>query len=280
MKMLTFNPSVLEGKGQEDIRADIGKVYGQMMNEFRNLEFGKKVRKRLEDDVASVTSNRSKGRRPSVSNATDSTFVMRRFLQPANSDPSEENGVAEAPKSIMSPWASDPNAILDAVRSGNRALIASLVENGVSLSARSAQGYTALHFCAISDDAETAAILLDHGADVNGKDFELRSPFRLALASEALAVARVLAERGCVIGDLSAALIKLALRTDEVPGTHALLRTIAERLNPTTKGPYLVHEAIDEGDPAALAMLLDDGFSVNKADRNGRWHLVRNHGLS
>ncbi|KAH6685913.1 ankyrin [Plectosphaerella plurivora] len=259
---------VLEGKGQEDIRADIGKVYGQMMNEFRNLESGKKIRKRLEDDVASVTSNRTKGRRPSVSNVTDSTFVMRRFLQPANGESGQQNTTA-VPTTSMSPWASDSNAILDAVRSGNRALIANFVESGVSLSARSAQGYTALHFCAISDDAETCAILLDHGADVNGKDFELRSPFRLALASEALAVARVLAERGCVIGDLSAALIKLAVRTDEVPGTHALLRTIAERLNNTKQGPYLVHEVIDLDDAAALAMLLDDGFSVTKPDRNG-----------
>ncbi|EGY20262.1 uncharacterized protein VDAG_02278 [Verticillium dahliae VdLs.17] len=215
---------LLEGKGQDDIRADIKDAYVKIMNEFRNFEAGKRVKRRIEDDVASASTER--GRRASLSEVTDPEFSMRRFLQPATDDRlvagginatmSESHDTANT-AALLSPWASDPNAILEA-------------------------GYTVLHYCAIADDSETANLLIEHGADINAKDYELRSPLRLALASEALSVARLLSEKGCVIGDSSTALLRLTGRSEEVPG------------------------AISEVDKFSIKILLDEGFSISKPD--------------
>lgn len=257
---------VLEGKGQEDIKNDIAKSFEQMMHEFRSLGVGKKIKKRIEDDAVSVSI--SKGRRSSISQTTDATFVMRRFLEPADGD-GKENPFDDA-HHPSTPWASDPDLILGAVRNRDKHLINSLLAEKGSLSSRSAQGYTVLHYCAINNDAGTAALLIEHGADINAKDYELRSPFQVALASEALDVARLLAERGCTFGDLSSALIPLMAREEEVPGIPSLLAALAERLNPARQGPHLIHEAITRNEHDALKMLLSAGFSATKPDRDGK----------
>ncbi|KAM0277052.1 hypothetical protein ACHAQH_006122 [Verticillium albo-atrum] len=262
---------VLEGKGQEDIRADISKVYGQMMSEFRNLEAGRKVKMRVEDDL--ISNSASRGRRPSASDITDVSFAMRRFLEPEGVS---HNAVTPALDSssnpdatMLSPWSQDPHAILEAVRSQNRHLIDTLLSHGVSLSPRSEQGYSVLHYCAIIDDAETATLLLEHGAIVNAKDYNLSTPFRLALDSESLKVAQVLTERECIIDDLSEALFRLLVRKEEPPGIQGLLAALALRLNETPQGPYLIHEAIIKKNRGALRLLLGAGFKVTKKDQNG-----------
>lgn len=267
---------LLEGKGQDDIRADIKDAYVKIMNEFRNFEAGKRVKRRIEDDVASASTER--GRRASLSEVTDPEFSMRRFLQPATDDRlvagginatmSESHDTANT-AALLSPWASDPNAILEAVRARNQHLIETLLNQGISLSTRSVQGYTVLHYCAIADDSETANLLIEHGADINAKDYELRSPLRLALASEALSVARLLSEKGCVIGDSSTALLRLTGRSEEVPGVRPLLQSLAKRLVETGQGPFLLHQAISEVDKFSIKILLDEGFSISKPDHRG-----------
>lgn len=244
-----------------------------MMSEFRNLDAGRRIKRRVEDDLASVAASR--GRRPSISATTDANFAMKRFLGPAGTSQgagaqSPDAIAAPSDRAFPSPWSHDPSAILEAVRSQNRQVIETLLIHGVSLSPRNAQGFTVLHYCAIADDADTAALLLDHGADVNAKDWELRSPFRLALASEALGAASLLAKRGCVLGDLSSSLIRLAARTEQVPGIKTLLQTLAERLNVTDQGPFLLHDAINSNERGALKILLDSGFDPMKTDQDGK----------
>ncbi|KAG7116017.1 putative ankyrin repeat protein like [Verticillium longisporum] len=251
LKLSALN-GLLEGKGQDDIREDIKDAYVKIMNEFRNFEAGKRVKRRIEDDVASASTER--GRRASLSEVTDPEFSMRRFLQPVTDDRLVAGGInatmgenhnTAATAALLSPWASDPNAILEAVRARNQHLIETLLNQGISLSTRSVQGYTVLHYCAIADDSETAKLLIEHGADINAKDYELRSPFRLALASEALSVARLLSEKGCIIGDSSTALLRLTGRSEELPG------------------------AISEADKSSIKILLDEGFSISKPDHRG-----------
>ncbi|KAG7151621.1 putative ankyrin repeat protein like [Verticillium longisporum] len=276
LKLSALN-GLLEGKGQDDIRADIKDAYVKIMNEFRNFEAGKRVKRRIEDDVASASTER--GRRASLSEVTDPEFSMRRFLQPAKDDRlvagginatmSESHNTANT-AALLSPWASDPNAILEAVRARNQHLIETLLNQGISLSTRSVQGYTVLHYCAIADDSETANLLIEHGADINAKDYELRSPLRLALASEALSVARILSEKGCVIGDSSTALLRLTGRSEEVPGVRPLLQSLAKRLVETGQGPFLLHQAISEVDKFSIKILLDEGFSISKPDHRAR----------
>ncbi|EEY21378.1 ankyrin [Verticillium alfalfae VaMs.102] len=268
---------LLEGKGQDDIRADIKDAYVKIMSEFRNFEAGKRVKRRIENDVASASTER--GRRASLSEVTDPEFSMRRFLQPVTDDGlvarginatmGESHNTADT-AALLSPWASDPNAILEAVRARNQHLIETLLNQGLSLSTRSVQGYTVLHYCAIADDAETANLLIEHGADINAKDYELRSPFRLALASEALSVARLLSEKGCIIGDSSTALLRLTGRSEEVPGVRPLLQSLAKRLIETGQGPFLLHQAISDVDKSSMKILLDEGFSISKPDHRER----------
>ncbi|KAM0271382.1 hypothetical protein ACHAQH_009129 [Verticillium albo-atrum] len=262
---------------QEDIRADIKDAYEKITNEFRNFETGRRVRRRIEDDVVSASTERS--RRASLSEVTDPDFSMRRYLQPEAGQmlmadginaPVNESYNATETTTFLSPWAGDPNTILKAVRAQNRHLIETLLTQGISLSTRSVQGYTVLHCCAIADDFETADLLIQHGADINAKDYELRSPFRLALASEALNMARLLAEIGCVIGNASATILRLMRRAEEVPGIRILLQALGKRLIDNGQGPFLLHQAIAENEKASIKMLLDESFSVSKPDHRER----------
>jgi hypothetical protein len=91
--------------------------------------------------------------------------------------------------------------LMDAVRSRNREIVSQLATNRETLKQRTQQGYTALHLCSIYNDAETARILIEYGAEINAKDGLLRSPLQLALAAESAEVTSLLVEKGCSIHD-------------------------------------------------------------------------------
>jgi hypothetical protein len=69
----------LLGQGQQDIKDDMNRGYEKMVAHFQNLDRAKLLKRRLEDDLKSVSE--FGGRRSSFSNETDAGLPMRRYLQ-------------------------------------------------------------------------------------------------------------------------------------------------------------------------------------------------------
>ncbi|KAI0098354.1 ankyrin [Daldinia grandis] len=263
----------LEGKGQNEIKNDVNKVYEKLSIELRSRDSGKRVRKRMEDDVASVSG--FGGRRQSISQSTDAAFPLNRYFDqlPQSSKPTspldyQSNSQASG-ELLLSPFSAEPITLLEAVRARNGDGVVRLISSGYPTAERTQDGQTVLHFCAIYNDAEIAQLLLDHGADINARDNQLRSPLNVALSSEALTVANVLVQRGCSLTGSIDLIFPLTQRIEEIPGIRPLLITLAPKFNKSASGPYLVHQALETNDLQSLEILLSAGFDTNIKDRYG-----------
>ena len=76
--VLMSDRSYLTGKGQEDIRRDMTSKYENILGQFQNVESGRRIRRKLEDDISSVTT--AINRPPSIAEQTDVNFAMRNYL--------------------------------------------------------------------------------------------------------------------------------------------------------------------------------------------------------
>ncbi|KAI0887053.1 ankyrin [Annulohypoxylon maeteangense] len=270
--ILTLN-GVLEGKGQDEIKSDVNKVYVKLVAELRNRDSGRRVRKRMEDDVASVSA--FGGRRQSISGSTDVGFALNRYFDqlPESSTPESPQTSQVNPRisgeTLLGPFSNEPTTLLEAVRVRNKDCVLRLISTGRSMVERTQDGQTALHFCAIYNDSEIASLLLDNGADINARDNQLRSPLNVAFSSEAMDVANLLLQRGCSLTGTIDMIFPLIQRTDEVPGLGTLLKTLAPKFNRSVKGPYLVHQAIESNDTQSLGLLLLAGFDPNVRNKYG-----------
>jgi outer membrane protein assembly factor BamB len=85
----------------------------------------------------------------------------------------------------------------EAARAGDTARVASALDRGADVNARTRYAVTALSFAADKGHLEVARLLLDRGADVNAQDsfYGLR-PINMALGNRHFALARLLLERG------------------------------------------------------------------------------------
>ncbi|KAI8966293.1 ankyrin [Daldinia sp. FL1419] len=263
----------LEGKGQDEIKSDVNKVYEKLSTELRSQESGRRVRKRMEDDVASVSA--FGGRRQSISQSTDADFPLNRYfdqLPQSSKSPSplyyQSNSQASS-EVMLSPFSAEPTTLLEAVRVRNGDAIIRLISSGYSTAERTPDGQTVLHYCAIYNDAEIAQLLLDHGADINARDNQLRSPLNIALTSEALVVAHLLVQRGCSLTGSIDMIFPLIQRIEEIPGIRPLLTTLAPKFNKSASGPYLVHKVLETSDIQSLEILLSAGFDPNTRDKYG-----------
>ena len=158
--------------------------------------------------------------------------------------------------------------LLQAAQAGNTQQVRALITLGVSPSARSPDGRTALHFCAIYDDVTTAEILVEHGAEIDAKDNKLRSPLRIALGTGSLGVATFLVQRGSTL-DKFPALLDAIQSGQDPDGLAPLLKALQSRLDAVGEGA-LLHEVLERHDDVALRRLFDAGFDVNARDANGK----------
>lgn len=262
---------VLEGKGQDEIRKDVNKIYEKLVIEFRNRNTGRRVRRRMEDDVASVSARG--GRRQSISESTDVAFTLERYFDELPETPLRRQGsnLQEPDESeiLPHPFSAEPTALLDVVRARDKDGVVRLISRGCSIAERTQNGQTALHFCAIYNDSEMAQILLEHGADINARDNQLRSPLNVALSSEAMSVAILLVQRGCSLTGCADMIFPLTQRIEEISGIGILLKDLAPKLNKSTKGPYIVHQAVESNDLQSLDLLLSAGFDPNQRNTYG-----------
>ncbi len=82
--------------------------------------------------------------------------------------------------------------LIDAVRSGDRAAVATLIQVKGGINGTGEQGWTALSFAAGKGDLELVRLLVEKGADVFHVGRDQRTPYKIALAAAHADVARFL----------------------------------------------------------------------------------------
>ncbi|KAI8651375.1 Helo-like-N domain-containing protein [Fusarium keratoplasticum] len=230
------------------------------MSDFKDIVRGEEFRKQIEKDVDndSVRDGQS-----------DAGFVMRNFMD-------QTPGITLTNRSTSDTLAGgddlfnmdNPEAMLDAVRSQNKQYVRALISRGVGLTGRSKQGFTVLHYCAFDNDVAMGQLLVKNGAQLNTKDFHLRSPLRLALSLPSYEFAELLVDSRCDIGDSVEELRRLLAREGEIPGRTGLFQALSRTLNPSDQCSFL-HPAIRSGDTKSLKVLFDSGFDPKFKDETG-----------
>ncbi len=129
----------------------------------------------------------------------------------------------------------------DAVKDGDIARLQELIAAGEDLEAQDRFVGTALHWAALTDNAEVAQALIAAGANVNS-----------AAQGDGTTALHVAAQRGSI--ELAAALIEVGAETDA---------------RSTAKNTPL-HQAAGNDRVGVAALLLDAGADINARNRNGR----------
>jgi ankyrin repeat protein len=131
-----------------------------------------------------------------------------------------------------------------------------------------------LHWAAITDQADVVETLLDHGAEVDARDVEGRTPLMMAAAFDSRAVADVLLARGAdplvrdaVDGNTPLDFSAMAGHADfaKLLLTHGA--TIDGRA--TRNGETPLHYASYYGRRKVIDLLVESGADINAADYSG-----------
>ncbi|KAJ9136988.1 Ankyrin [Coniochaeta hoffmannii] len=272
---VTVLNSHLTGKGQQEIKDEVSRGFEKLARQFQSLDTARKFQRRLQDDLESVSA--FGGRRSSFTDTTDAgaALLMATFLE------GTRNGTTLAPPSMdEGPYSNDGITLpaseyvledsvplLQAAQAGNTQQVRALIALGASPSAKSQDGRTALHFCAIYDDVTTAEILVEHGAEIDAKDNKSRSPLRIALGTGSLGVATFLIQRGGTLDNYPALLDAIGSGQDHDAFTP-LLDALHVRLDSVGES-VLLHEVLERHDDVALHRLFDAGFDPNARDASG-----------
>jgi uncharacterized protein len=85
--------------------------------------------------------------------------------------------------------------LLDAVKAGELAKVAELLDSGSDIHQQDEQGWTPLSWAAGRGDLNMVKLLLDRGADVFHTGRDQRTPYKISLAARHAEVARLLKEK-------------------------------------------------------------------------------------
>lgn len=248
-----------------------------LRHQIQSAEEARRLQEQLEGDVETVYKS-SVGetglRRSSLSSLTDAASE-------AVVDGDEING-KYAPLMALDGETSQPvlqeiSPLLQAAAAGNTPCVRALLMSfGASPSARDRDGRTALHTCAIHGHTNTAKALIENGADVDARDGQSSSSFRRAIANRSFGVTTLLLQGGCHLPQnivrelLGVFAIEDQTDTTSVNGYKEFLDALRLRLDaPDSRGPFLVHEAIELNDDTGVNRLLKAGFDRMVRDENG-----------
>lgn len=170
-----------------------------------------------------------------------------------------------------------PGALTAAAREGDTAALKRLLDAGVPVDTRDAQGRTALLVATHANRVEAARLLIERGADVNARDEIQDSPFLYAGAQGRLEILRLTLAAGADLASTNryggTALIPAA-HYGHVEVVRELLKTRIAVDHVNRLGWTALLEAIILGDggPAhteIVALLVAHGANVQLADAQG-----------
>lgn len=170
-----------------------------------------------------------------------------------------------------------PAALVEAAARGDTSQVRKLLDAGVSIEQRDAQGRTPVLAATRGNHLETARALIARGANVNAQDAQQDSAFLFAGASGFTEIVRATLAAGADLGSTNryggTALIP-ACHHGHVETVRALLATPIDVNHVNNLGWTALLEAVILGDGSApyaeiVLMLVARGARVNLADRDG-----------
>ena len=164
--------------------------------------------------------------------------------------------------------AADEARLVDAVKSGNRQAVRTLVRQPGQVNAPEADGTTALHYAVRADDVQTVQLLLRSGANPNAANRYQVTPLGLAAMNGNAALVQMLLEAGADV-DLELAdgetVLMRAARTGKADVVKSL---IARGANVNAKerslGETALMWAAGENHPETVTVLAKAGASLNE----------------
>jgi ankyrin repeat protein len=171
-----------------------------------------------------------------------------------------------------SPWASDGSSTLYSIMAWGRKPdgIRWLLEHGANPDAVfAANGESPLHLAAARWGVDVVKGLVSHGADVNRRRADGRTPYAVAILSGNELVARWLADHGAGT-DVSAIdkFVAACRRADRPAADVMLAAEPALRTQIGNEHYAALHRAAEMGDTAALEVMLTCGFDPNRPDES------------
>jgi ankyrin repeat protein len=165
-----------------------------------------------------------------------------------------------------------PQELIDAVRNGDKELVARLLADGADVKVTRNQGLSALHFAVFEGNKEIAELLLAHGVDVNVADNNANTPLHAAASQGMAQMVALLLAKGANVN------AKTNMRgfegeTDDYVGDTPLhLTALGERqwrsISKETQKKYASKGAGALTETAAV--LLANGADVNATNDKGK----------
>ncbi|KAL8670597.1 MAG: hypothetical protein Q9168_004871 [Polycauliona sp. 1 TL-2023] len=144
-------------------------------------------------------------------------------------------------------------------------VVTELIERGANVELRGQNGYTHLHYSAVSGNTAIAAYLLSHGADLNAKDDSGFNVLQLAALFNDLDVVRLLLDDNA---DVNMA-IHIAADHEFTDVLICLIQNGADVNSKDDLGQTPLHVAISGGHYAASEILLQRGADVDATGAYG-----------
>jgi ankyrin repeat protein len=170
--------------------------------------------------------------------------------------------------------AEDDARLVAAARARDRAMVRTLLQQGVPVNARLEDGATALHWAAHWDDIEVADALIAAGADVNVANELGATPLQLACINGSAAMINRLLARGARANDAGtmtgATPLMTCARSGSLEAVRGLLLHGAQPdAAETFKGQTALMWAVAENHPHVVRALLEGGANVRARSKGG-----------
>ena len=169
--------------------------------------------------------------------------------------------------------------LVDAVKAGNSAAVAALLQKKVDVNAPEADGTTALHWAVRSDDATLVDRLIRAGADAQVQNRYGVTPIALACENGSAPVVERLIKAGVsanTTGPLGETALHLCARTGKPEAVRALLAhgAIVDTIE-NWRGQTPLMWAAAEGHGDAMKVLIEGGADVNARSSIIAWERQR-----
>ena len=159
-----------------------------------------------------------------------------------------------------------------AARLGFRDLAEHLItEHPEHLNAKGRDEETPMHVAAYAGHADILSLLLDHGADVDGRSIFNHTPLHRASLRGKVEAGQCLLDRGADVHARSNSFrTPLLLAVDEVEFVRMLLKHGARINDYDFQGHTPLHRAVETQNIQTVRLLLEHGADVNARDYKGR----------
>ena len=163
--------------------------------------------------------------------------------------------------------------LIEAIRSGNKATVQALLQQRVDVNAPEADGTTALHYAARTEDAQSLDLLIRSGANVKAANRYGVTPLYLACLSGNGSIVEALLKAGA---DPNAALpdgetaLMTAARTGKVDAVKSLLTHGANaNAKEPARGQTALMWAAAEGNADVIRLLVEHGADIQTRSNGG-----------